>query len=236
MENISYNINQQKFRFERKFLIDKLNYYTLENLIKTNSACFTSIYSKRVINNVYFDTPSLSFYYDNLNGKDQRKKVRIRWYGDNFQNIENPTLEIKIKSGLTGSKKSFQLNSFTLDSNFSTNTYKKLLHDSDLPEDIIDEVKDLKPSLLNKYERKYFLDFTKKFRLTLDNKLQYTQIFDRSNYFRNTYTDKKTFIIELKYNVENDIIASSITGQFPFRITKNSKYVSGIELFKKVEI
>jgi hypothetical protein len=43
--------------------------------------------------------------------------------------------------------------------------------------------------------------------------------------------DNKT-VLEIKYNLEYDDQAPEITRQFPFRMEKNSKFVSGMSLFK----
>ena len=38
-----------------------------------------------------------------------------------------------------------------------------------------------------------------------------------------------SIILELKYNYQDDDEAHIISSYFPFRMTKNSKYVSGVE-------
>ena len=43
------------------------------------------------------------------------------------------------------------------------------------------------------------------------------------------YIDYDSVILELKYDQENDQEAQDITTIFPFRITKNSKYVTGVQ-------
>ena len=35
--------------------------------------------------------------------------------------------------------------------------------------------------------------------------------------------------MELKYDTEHDMEANTISGFFPFRMTKNSKYVNGVD-------
>ena len=50
-----------------------------------------------------------------------------------------------------------------------------------------------------------------------------------NNTFLNSYFDNASVILELKYDQEHDFGASHITSSFPFRITKSSKYVSGVE-------
>ena len=49
------------------------------------------------------------------------------------------------------------------------------------------------------------------------------------NSFLNKLSDTYNVILELKYNMDNEDDSSYITEVFPFRLTKNSKYVVGIE-------
>ena len=39
----------------------------------------------RIVNNVYFDTPDLAAFEANLWGAPERRKCRLRWYGETFQ-------------------------------------------------------------------------------------------------------------------------------------------------------
>ena len=72
--SIMENIIKTK-RYETKFRITRLNYYEIENLVKTHPAIFHEIYNKRNINNIYFDTHDLSNYLDNVEGETVRQKV-----------------------------------------------------------------------------------------------------------------------------------------------------------------
>ena len=112
-------------RFERKFLIERFSKSSIEVVIKQNPVFFFEIFRERFINNIYFDTPNLTFFYDNVVGKSNRKKIRIRWYGDFFGEIQTPVLEFKLKNGYTGKKKSFPLIDFNLNKNFNIDYLKK---------------------------------------------------------------------------------------------------------------
>ena len=48
------------------------------------------------------------------------------------------------------------------------------------------------------------------------------------DYFKTFADDEKT-VIELKYNQQDADGAKAITKNLPFRVTKNSKYVIGVE-------
>lgn len=218
-------------RYERKFVVDKLNAQQIESIIKHHRAAFSEIYKKRQINNIYLDTIDLKTYFDNVYGNTRRIKVRIRWYGDTFGAVKKPVLELKIKNGLAGKKLSFPLNPFILDETFDQETLKAALDHSELPLWVVEKLSGYYPSLLNSYLRKYFISFDKKIRVTIDEKMMYYSIGRRNNSFIKKYEEKKAVIVEMKYDLENAFIATDISQRFPMRMTKSSKYVNGIDLF-----
>ncbi len=216
-------------RYERKFYLQNFSFERAETIIKHNPARFTEIHQQRFINNIYFDTPKLTFFFDNVVGKSTRKKIRIRWYGELFGKIEKPVLEFKLKSGATGNKLSFPLIGFTLDKSFNQKTLKIIFDKSNLPDWVREDLFTVEPTLINRYSRKYFQSFDKRYRSTIDHQLKYVNVDRTFNYFTRTETDNSSVIVELKYSYEDDNKANLITNHFPFRITKSSKYVNGIE-------
>jgi SPX domain protein involved in polyphosphate accumulation len=96
-----------EYRYERKFLVPRNSWDSVESVIKRNPAVFSPLYYPRVINNIYLDTIPLGYYFMNVEGVFDRTKVRIRWYGDLFGPVRKPVLEFKIKAGLLGKKASF---------------------------------------------------------------------------------------------------------------------------------
>ena len=175
-------------RFERKFVLENGSLPFAEKLIKLNVGAFRSIYHKRRINNVYFDSPNLTSYYDNHFGKSNRTKIRIRWYGNTFGRVENPILEFKLKYGAAGKKKSFPLKPFTLTESFTKKDWQDLFNKSDLPEVVKLELYNVVPTLLNSYERKYFQSFDKLFRFTLDYNLSFYNIkMNNSSFLEKTF-------------------------------------------------
>jgi len=223
-------------RYERKFIVNRISVQGLEQVVLDHSSYFKEIYNQRYINNIYFDTHNLSHYYDNNIGRSQRKKVRIRWYGDFFGKIEKPVLEIKKKDGLLGTKLSFRLDQLDLKKYDLYTAIKASTERSDLPQNIHEEIRVLKPTLLNRYSRKYFLDFSKKYRMTIDSDIQYFNPLYKNSILRTCVTDHENYILELKYDHSENEDVSKITSKLPFRMTKNSKYVNGIELFNNVYI
>ncbi len=217
-------------RYLRKFAVPELDKKEAELVIKNNPSLFREIYHERYVNNIYFDTPDKKNYEDNVIGSNERVKYRIRWYGKLFGNIEKPVLELKIRRNELGAKMSFPLKQFKMDSKL-TKSYlvKNVFSKSNLPEWVLENLKRQEFSILNRYQRTYFMSSDKKFRITLDCGLEFYNIDNRNNSFIEKNISKEGVIIELKYNREDDAIASRITNKFPFRLTKSSKYVTGVE-------
>lgn len=223
--------NIKKDRYERKFIVSKLNLNEIERIVKLNPFMFSEIFYERNVNNIYFDSHGMKSYYENIAGNFQRLKIRIRWYGKLLGLIKNPVLELKIKNGETGKKLTFPLKQFTLNKNLSMEILQKEVFDkSNLPSWLNEKLKLFQFSLLSCYRRKYFLSQNKAYRITLDHGLIFFKINVKNNSFVHKLKDRRNVILEIKYNKENDREVEKITQHFPFRLTKSSKYVSGIDL------
>ena len=219
-------------RFERKFLIYPYSRSEAEMIIRLHPAVFSPLYKQRQVNNLYLDTPSLRFFYDNIYGSANRKKFRIRWYGGLFGSIQYPVLEIKIKDGYVGRKLSFPLIPYDFNQGFIAGDTTRVFRQSELPEWVRNELNLLQPSLLNTYQRSYYQSRDRKFRITIDDQLQYFDVFTFPNMFERDRTVHTEVVLELKYDFDQDDVAEEITNELPFRLIKNSKYINGILLFK----
>jgi SPX domain protein involved in polyphosphate accumulation len=219
----------EDYRYERKFLTTAFHLKEVEQFLKINPALFSPLFHERIVNNIYFDTLGLHNYVDNIEGEKCRVKVRIRWYGSIFGFIEKPVLEYKIKNGLAGRKESFVLNSFSLDKNFSKAVILNSVDKAEIPELVRKELLSLQPALLNSYNRKYFLSADKKVRVTIDSGLSFYKISYGHNTFLNHQKDHQTVVVEMKYDPALDEEVRNISNQFPFPLTKSSKYLQGLE-------
>jgi SPX domain protein involved in polyphosphate accumulation len=221
------------YRYERKFTANTLHRSEIFSQIKMHPAFFREIFHTRQVNNIYFDTPGLKFYNDNIVGVADRKKVRIRWYGAINGKINSPKLEYKIKSGLLGTKWTFDVAPFELNEHFSKKYIADILNNSDLPDEILEDLKTLSPTLVNAYQRTYYLSADQKYRLTVDELLKYFPVNNLGNNFKSSpKIQDNEFILELKYGETEDAHANQISKLFPYRLDKSSKYVNGIELVK----
>ena len=218
-------------RFERKFVLENSSLSYAKMLIKTSVGIFSPIYQKRRVNNIYFDTPNLTSYYENHFGKSERTKIRVRWYGETFGLIDEPILEIKLKFGAAGKKKSYPLKSFDLREGFSRQDWNEVFQSSDLPDSVRSELKRNVPTLLNNYEREYFQSFDKVFRFTLDYNLRFNNVKSLTGSFIEKSLPENNIILELKYDVKDDKEVKKITKALPVRLGKFSKYIRGVEIF-----
>ena len=219
--------NKSEYRYERKSYITELSEYEVEDILRTHPAIFSEIFIQRYVNNIYFDSFSFNNYYDNIEGNTDRVKIRVRWYGNLFGAIDKPTLEIKIKKGLLGKKISMPIKPFFL--NKETNIGDILASNAQLQDSLMFDLNSLEPSLMNQYLRKYYKSCNGHFRITVDTNQLFYMIKKQNNYFLNQISDKNSVILELKYDEEYDSEANNITSIFPFRVTKNSKYVNGVQ-------
>ena len=94
-----------KYRFERKIIVDSFSYQDLIYLFKSQG--FSELFPERKICNLYLDDLNYSSYFDNVLGNSNRLKHRIRWYGELFGIHDKFTLEQKIKKGNVGIKNNF---------------------------------------------------------------------------------------------------------------------------------
>ena len=224
------NASDLPFRFERKFLISEYTYEEIEVLIRVHPASFREIYEQRYVNNIYLESHGWDSFFDNIEGHGKRTKVRARWYGDLMGKIARPILEFKSKRGLVGRKRSFGLQPFTLIEGFDQRDFSEVVDGSGLPADVLIDLCQLRPVLLNRYSRKYYQSADRKFRITLDSNLSFFRFLGCFRGHTVSSISPRTTILELKYSMKDDDGVSMITNLFPWRVSKSSKYVTGVEL------
>jgi hypothetical protein len=219
---------EQELRYERKFYVTDLHLSELMRSVHLNSAIFSEIYHQRQINNIYFDSLGFDSYYDNVDGATYRIKARIRWYGNTFDIAQQPTLEFKIKKGLMGYKRNFKLQDFEINSSLTKSILQEKMLNAVKEDDLRLYILNLHPVLLNVYTRKYFISFDKLVRLTVDSNLHYYPISSIGSGFLSSINDDKGIVVELKYDLETEERVNQLSAEFPFLMTKNSKYLQGL--------
>ena len=205
----------QDYRYERKLRIQLVDKTWVYQLVSLHPAGFRPLFSDRVVNNLYFDTLDFSAYHQNVSGANVRRKVRLRWYGQQRAELSQPVLEVKAKQSDLGYKLRYPQQDMSWEQLPDWIAGSSLLSDHGLT-----------PVLLNTYNRSYLSCYSGKFRLTLDTGIQYS-VYRRGTPPHFSLQDEAV-IIELKYAAEDDDEACQLLNWFPFRQTKNSKYVNGI--------
>ncbi|MEO1448178.1 MAG: polyphosphate polymerase domain-containing protein [Bacteroidota bacterium] len=214
------NMTTPALRYERKFRVEGLSLADIQHLIRLHPSGFRTLYPDRQINNIYFDTPDLVTYRENVNGQQHRKKYRIRWYGKRQHIIQHPQFETKIKAAEVGTKEIHSISAFAMDDLASTTAAVNQQ---------TRYARHLLPSLMNAYRRAYYISFDQRFRLTVDWCLRYHNIRIQPDFRQFVIQDAAT-ILELKYDQPDDRDATWVIQRFPFRQSKHSKYVQGLLL------
>jgi len=217
------------FRYERKFLVPAHCGICSDLGIRHNPALFSRIHHPRTVNNIYLDSSTLRHYFANLQGAEARTKVRIRWYDELLGNVARPVLEFKSKQGLLGRKASFPLKPFRLDGAFTGEFLRTALYESDLSGDVRHLLSDLEPTLVNSYNRKYYQSADRKYRVTLDSDLKFFRVRPGHNTWLCQAPRCDFQVIELKYDQAHADGSHVIADALPFRMTRMSKYVFGVE-------
>lgn len=211
------DLQKNKFRYERKYIIESVDLPSFIYEIQNNS--FLEVFKKRKINNLYYDSINLDSVIDNVDGLSERKKFRIRWYGDTFKSSIKQ-FEIKSKSEFLNTKRIFNIGEFEIKDNRGFNevfnNLLKVLKKDDLTLYTLMQNKFLK--LHNSYNRKYFVSADKNVRITIDSDLIFF-----SPQTKNVFQEKNT-IIEIKYDKDFKFISKFKN----LKINKYSKYVKGI--------
>lgn len=206
-------------RFEKKYRIESEEVALVKQQLRLHPIGLRKIFPDRQVNNIYFDTPDLSTYRQNVAGINQRKKFRLRWYGEKLKQIKDAVFEIKIKDNELGRKEYTYFGSTQLSDIQEITKKINTTHICDVL---------LRPTILNNYQRSYYGTADQKFRVTVDWDLRYAGLHVAGQLLYLT-PPENAVIVEVKYDAELDNAAERIFKYLPYRQTKNSKYVTGVE-------
>jgi hypothetical protein len=227
-----YEDESLDWRFERKFSGRGLSLNIAEAAVRLHPAVFRKAFPPRWINNIYFDTPSLEAYWEHTNGASHRVKTRIRWYGEAEGFVSSPVMERKIKCALEGTKIFHTLPAFTVDGTLTPKKLAQVFDSAALPPAILEDVRYQRPILFNRYYRQYFVSADNRFRLTIDFHLSFRPIHNFGGQWRSPVSQWAGVILELKYDRAETVAAAEIGQALPFRLSRFSKYVTGVNFLR----
>jgi len=189
------------FRKEIKLRLNKSKIYNFKDLLSSRGA--KTLYPKRIISSLYFDTNNKSCYKDSIEGVIPRKKIRIRNYPEDDTKIF--LFEKKISSAEGRFKISKKISLTNANKIITLGHFDKMYGH-------------LKPIMHIEYIREYYK--YKNYRITIDSKINYR--FYKKKFSKNDQMS----IIELKYNIKLD--DDAIINSFSNKTTRFSKYSNGI--------
>ena len=201
-------------RYERKYRIEGVPIDIVKQMVRHHPAAFEEIYPIRKINNIYFDSPGLTTYKDNVMGIANRKKMRVRWYGYRTERVIDPKLEIKMRFNEVGIKHIHHVSAFDLkDLSVLTSEVNQLTNFREVFITYFDQL--LSSILLGDKKIRNIV-------LTIDWQMAFTSIQDKIQFRANEIFDQNAVILELKYDKNLELEADFIAQFIPFRRTKNS--------------
>lgn len=216
-------------RYEIKMTTDNLMLGEVRSWLRVHPAGFYVAYPPRQVNNVYMDTPHLSSFMENLAGGSARRKVRLRWYGENTKNVQG-VFEVKCKQNMCGWKISQRL-SKALD--LLKTKWVELI--AAIREELTDNLKIYLlssggPVLINRYQREYYVSFDGTVRVTLDySQVVYNQRKSAFPNLRFSLPPSNDMVIEFKADSKHGKRLAEVIPHIPLRVSKYSKYTLGVE-------
>ena len=226
----------QDLRYEIKFVLDSHNISTFENWIKYYARCKKK-HPDRLVNSIYFEDPNDTSILDNINGNNNRIKVRLRWYGNReLKEVLSPKLEYKIKNGRLSKKNTLeipQIRNKILNSNQSIirNIIVQKCKKNSLNHFFLKNYYFSK--LMTSYRRKYF-ENSEGLRITIDDKIEFRRLLlgKSVNDSKKIIYSKK--VIELKFNPSKKEYVSELLKKTSLTPKRHSKYLIGMAKFNEL--
>lgn len=210
------------YRFETKVPLDRSQFEQYMPALYELGLYPTRAYPPRRISSIYYDTPDLDNYSDNVSGISNRRKTRIRWYNDDRSKL---TLEQKIKKNKASTKQSFFIANPQLVDPALKNEIVKLLNSSGGTNEAL-SFRELSPTLAVQYERQYFT-LANDLRMTIDTSQKFKRLYPLRD---NDFTESPVYaVVEFKYPAETRLKMQSVLRDLPFRVFRHSKYVIGMD-------
>lgn len=213
-------------RHEVKMALDEEQLADARGRMATAPLAMRRQHPTRWVDSVYFDTDHLDTYWANLAGASEREKVRLRWYGD-AQPKGAVRFEVKRKAGVHGWKLTQEVPAPDL-----SRPWPEIVRDLEraLRPDLRVWLRTHpRPILFNRYLREYHASFDGRVRVTLDSANGvYGQAGPRPNLTRRA-PGGGTAVLEGKAAWRDRDLLELVLQHFPYRVTRNSKYLNGVD-------
>ena len=206
-------------RIEKKFVLGKYEDDFLKKILTING--FKKSFPSRYISSIYLDTLNFDFAKDNINGVGKRKKIRFRWYNEDFKNI---FLEEKNKQNFVVKKNIDLIKNFKLKGNFVQNLKNYFFLENKKYKDF-----NYRFVLKTNYLRSYWISENKKIRATIDTNISTSPINDLNKKLNLSET-----ILEFKFSQNNEFFFRNFFNikNLNLRSKKYSKYLQSFNLLE----
>lgn len=221
-------------RWERKCVVPSEQIDSLRVWVDEQPLAFRTAYPSRTVRSLYFDSALLDDFQLNVSGVSDRKKLRLRWYGDS-SDVQRATLEVKAKRNQLGIKHAWPVE---FDRPLSRIPLMEL-GDQMAPQIPVEARLLLErggiPSALIVYDRDYFVSADGRVRITLDHDIDvYEQIGAPELNHSRADVFPEVMVLELKYPGDMDTEVRALLGYLPGRLSRFSKYAIGIQTLMDV--
>jgi len=214
-------------RYELKLVCQQSAHARVRMALRLHPAALSTLYPRRMVQSVYFDSPFGRAVQENLSGASRRGKLRFRWYGEDSTSVAG-VLEHKFRSNTLGWKHIAPVEGrVRVEGNrprsFVREVERGLARDSDVRFHLR---QGLEPVQWIRYRREYLQTADGRVRVTLDRDLA---AFDQRmrptlSSFGATPTPR-LLIIEVKCSVDAYEEARDITSRLPIPVDRCSKFV-----------
>lgn len=228
---LRFSNREADHRYERKYFLNGVSHREVKLLLDLHPKLFRESFPPRFVNNIYLDSLGLGCYHANLAGVSPRQKYRIRWYGALHQKSAAPVLEIKRKVNLAGDKIRVPLGQWDTSLPITDRAIAHLIERTDGERCVLGQFRDLRCILANRYRRSYFESSDGLFRITIDRAIQFFP-FRYARLIVGKVVNEPGVVVEIKYPTSLDIMGEEVARRFPFRISRISKYVRGVEVLR----
>ena len=206
-------------RIEKKFVLGKYKDDDLKKTLLING--FSKSFSSRHISSIYLDTINYDFARDNINGVSKRKKIRFRWYNNDYSKVY---LEEKKKQNFLVKKTIHKLNNLKSEKRLVHNLKNFFFNLNEIHNNF-----NYRFVLKTNYLRSYWLSNDKKIRATIDTNLVVNPINDL-----NRKLELNETILEFKFSQTDEKLFRNLffQKQFNLRSKKYSKYLQSFNLLE----
>ena len=206
------------YRFERKWIFNN-NFFDIYNSLLKSKFYFNNSFPDRMVNSIYFDDFINTSVKENLEGENDKTKIRIRWYGKNCFILKKPRLEFKIKKNFQNYK---IIKKLDILNNLNIMNFEHVKIISKTVNSIYKK-KMLIPVSTTHYNRSYLISSNNLIRSTLDKNLKVSRF--NNNVFIPIFKEFNKIILELKYKKQYDEYVRKNINNISSRFSKSSKYI-----------